>query len=286
VRRGPPRAGAVRATVARTRRGEHVLPPPAVRIADPFGLAAAGATGPTGDTVLAVPHTVPAAERTSALGGRRRGHSALTGEDVSSLEGLREYRPGDPLSRVHWGQSAKRGRLHTKLFRPDDGGGRISVVLLDAGPGATEADAELAVSAAASLARAAAGGGRAGGLGLWCSTEPSPRECPWAEAEARLARVVMGEGRPLEETLTRAARLLAPSTGIVAVTAVAHGAALADAARAARRGGLDLVLVAVGAAARGDALAVAGVPVVRVPEAAALGTALRPADRRRAVSGV
>lgn len=289
---GPQRAirsgnGVTRVAIPATRRGDHVLPPLAIRIGDGLGLATATRrSGAAAERVLVVPEALPAADTTSALGGRQRGRLALSGEDVSSLEGVREYQQGDPLSRVHWGQSAKRGRLHTKVFRPEDGGGRIATVMLDLSPqsGASPEDRELAVVAAASIARSVAtGGGRGVSVGLWAGDEGAPRESSWPEAESRLARARFDAAAPpLQDLLHRAARLLPPGSGLVAVTADPDDA-VAEAARAMRRAGIDLVLVFAGARAAGQP-PVAGVPTLRAPDRAALAAALAP-PARRAVGG-
>jgi len=59
--------------------------------------------------------------------------------------------------------------------------------------------------------------------------------------------------------------------------------AVAEAARAMRRAGIDLVLVFAGARAAGQP-PVAGVPTLRAPDRAALAAALAP-PARRAVGG-
>ncbi|HWH14301.1 MAG TPA: DUF58 domain-containing protein, partial [Miltoncostaeaceae bacterium] len=260
-RRG--RGGAIRVTVPRARRGEHVLPPVQLALTDPFGLAVARRRFGAAQRLLVVPRTLPATAETRRLGEGARAARAPRGEDISRLDGVREYRPGDPLSRVHWGQSAKRGRLHTKVFGPEGDGRRVAVVVLDlADPGVAPHDAELAVVAAASLARAAAQaeGGR-GSVTLWTGDLPAPLPCTWAEAEARLARAATGTGRGLAELLRRAPGALGTGTGVVAVTASAPPG-LAEAARAARQAGLEVVVVLAGAAASAPAsgAATAGTP--------------------------
>ncbi|MCC6830792.1 MAG: DUF58 domain-containing protein [Thermoleophilia bacterium] len=289
---GPQRAvragdGVTRILIPAARRGDHTLPPLALRIGDSLGLAVAvRRTGPAAERVLVVPEALPAADTTAALGGHQRGRLSLAGEDVSSLEGLREYRSGDPLSRVHWGQSAKRGRLHTKVFRPDDGGGRIATVLLDASAqaGASAEDRELAVVAAASIARSVAtGGGRAVSVGLWLGDEGVARESPWPEAESRLARMRFAAAAPaLHDVLHRAARLLQPGSGLVAVTSDPDEA-VGEAARAVRRAGIDLVLLLAGVRAAAFP-APAGVPTVRAADRATLQAVLAPRGRARAVA--
>ncbi|MFN8109498.1 MAG: DUF58 domain-containing protein [Thermoleophilia bacterium] len=285
---GPTRAQVTRdgltVRVAGARRGDHALPPLTVAMGDALGLAHCTRAFGRHEHVLVVPETRPSADTTGALGGRERGRLSVRGEDISSLEGLREYRPGDAMSRVHWGQSAKRGRLHTKVFRPEDGGGRVATVLLDTGSqaAARDEDRELAIVAAASVAHAVAtGAGRAGSVGLWLSHEPAPHECGWAEAESRLARaVVVPAAQGFEVVLHRAARLLTPGGGLVAVT-TDPPEAMWEAARAVRRAGIDLVVAVVGPHAVGAAVAPPGIPVLRAVDRDGLLVALTPEARSR-----
>jgi uncharacterized protein (DUF58 family) len=39
-------------------------------------------------------------------------------EDPTLMSGLREYRAGDPMNRVHWKATARTGVLHTRVFQP------------------------------------------------------------------------------------------------------------------------------------------------------------------------
>lgn len=286
------RGGHLRAVVAGARRGEHLLPPMRLDVADPFGLATGHRRFGDAQPLLVVPRTLPATSDASRLGRRGRARTTPAAEDIAQLDGLREYRPGDPLSRVHWGQSAKRGRLHTKVFGPEGGRGRVAAVLLDvSSPSVAEADAELAVIAAASLACAACGdaAGR-GTVALWAGGDAAPVTSDWGQAEARLARVRAGSGGPLAAMLRRAHRLLGPGAVVVGVTAEADPA-LPEAARASRRAGLELVVVLAGeAAAQAPALLAAGVPVLAAPDEGALAAGLRPpaegrGGRRRARVG-
>ena len=122
--------------LARAARGDHQLPPPVAHVGDPFGLARRSRAGAGGQSLLVVPRA-PRLERlgleaTTPGGGlRRRRMVAGFGE----LERVRDYRAGDPLSRVHWAQTAKRGRLQTKELRASEGPGKAVMLLLDASPG-------------------------------------------------------------------------------------------------------------------------------------------------------
>lgn len=269
----------LRMVVDRARRGEHRLAPLRIGIGDTFGLTRAHRAADRSRTVVIPPRTVPSAATTSGLTGRRPGRSAVLGEDISSLESLREYVPGDPLSRVHWGQSAKRGRLHTKVFRPDDGGGRIGTVLLDCALDSQrdEEAFEVAVMAAASVMRAVdARRGGAASANLWLSGESTARPAAWAEAERRLAAVQRrGEVAPIARILAGVTRTLSPGYSLVVVTADADSEVI-DMTSLARRSGIDVVLIRVGAP--DDGLGAGA--VVSVADEASLAQALVPGPGR------
>ena len=111
--------------VTPARRGEHVFEPARVMLWDPFGLVQLDATGRGRGALLVAPLTVPVGIDL-AMGedggpgegsGRRRLSAGL------DLDGVRDYLPGDALSRVHWGQTARRGRLQTKDMHAPSAGG-------------------------------------------------------------------------------------------------------------------------------------------------------------------
>lgn len=75
-------------------------------------------------------------------------------EDPTLLSGLREYRSGDPMNRVHWKATARTGTLHTRVFQPTCVQG--AMLLLDMHESTNESRNEpvrsdLAVTAAASI---------------------------------------------------------------------------------------------------------------------------------------
>lgn len=76
-------------------------------------------------------------------------------EDPTLMTGLREYRAGDPINRVHWKATARTGTLHTRVFQPTCVQG--AMLLLDMHESTNPQKHEpvrtdLAVSAAASIA--------------------------------------------------------------------------------------------------------------------------------------
>jgi len=263
----PPAAGALARTGARrrdgglelcwtlspARRGEHRLAPPRVGLSDPLGLVARRVAGSrTAGALLCGPATVPVGADLAAGGGegatgassrRRRGRGL-------ELDGVRDYLPGDPLSRVHWAQSARRGRLQTKELHATDGGRRPTVVLLDCGGRAAAAPEafEVAVSAAASLARHLIAQGRRVALR---HTGSAPLPVPgagWDEIERTLARVApdgrYGVAAALDEL---AARRPPPAAALVVAAGVDER--LAAAVRRACGAGLRVACVLCGPAA-------------------------------------
>ncbi len=80
-------------------------------------------------------------------------NSRQTREELTHLQGIREYVAGDRLSHVHWRTSAHTGDFKVKHFEPENRAEFI--VLLDSSKHFTPTDWELAVSIAASLAHKA-----------------------------------------------------------------------------------------------------------------------------------
>lgn len=214
--------------VPRAARGVHRLPPPAVIVADPFGVARRRRPGGA-SLELVVPPDSPAIGGlpVSSAGGARGAGRRRRGEDWGELERVRDYREGDPLSRVHWGQTAKRGRLQTKQLRGTDGERPTTLVLLDAGAasagGGPDGPFETAVTAAAALVRHLEGRGRA---------------VAFAHSGRRAERVPAGPGAwPATEAALARVRPDGAATATLALRAAAGG----------RRGGPDAVVLVTGA---------------------------------------
>lgn len=280
-----------RLRVTNLRRGEHRLAPARLTVRDPLGLMVSRREFGDEGRILVVPRVVPSTADAHALGDRRLARRASLGEDIAQLDGIREYRPGDPLSRVHWGQTAKRGTLHTKVFHTDDADGRIQAVLCDVHSGdVAPDDTELVITAAASLMHAATSAEAIHGQHalLWAGDLNAPVACGWSDAEARLTRLAAGEGPPLEEMMRRSVRLLSPGAGLVGVTAAPTGGVW-EAAKAAHRRGIETVVVVAGRAAEETLPESVGVPLVRATDLDALRAGLAPGPmhgHRRGAVGV
>lgn len=137
-------------------RGHHRIGPLTVRMTDPFGLATRSVPVPGESALVVVPRTLPLVPVRGgpAGGGGDTGSSprmALHGEDDI---GVREYRIGDDLRRIHWRSTARTGE--TMVRQDEEPTRRRALVLLDdragvhAGTG-NGGSFEWAVTAAASI---------------------------------------------------------------------------------------------------------------------------------------
>ncbi|MBM4435880.1 MAG: DUF58 domain-containing protein, partial [Actinobacteria bacterium] len=105
-----------RGTVAR--RGMFRLGPADVTVGDPFGLFSAEFRYGRENTIVVYPPIsimadvmIPAG---SMVGTSRS--SIRTHQVTSDAGGIREFQPGDPLKRIHWLSTARRGQLLVKEF--------------------------------------------------------------------------------------------------------------------------------------------------------------------------
>lgn len=137
-------------------RGHHPVGPLTIRVTDAFGLATRTVTVPGGDALVVLPRTVPLlpVRGVSAGSGGESASSprmALHGEDDV---GVREYRIGDDLRRIHWRSTARTGE--TMVRQDEEPARRRALVVLDdrasahAGTG-NGGSFEWAVTAAASI---------------------------------------------------------------------------------------------------------------------------------------
>jgi uncharacterized protein (DUF58 family) len=144
-------------TLSLTRRGYHQIGPLVLESGDVFGLIRRFQTGASAHYVTVYPKVVPIT-RYELFTRRPIGEVRVTQrlyEDPTRVAGLRDYRPGDPLRRIHWRATAKTGRLHSKIYEPSTMIG--ANIVLDFNEGAWEGSyafyrTELAVTAAASIA--------------------------------------------------------------------------------------------------------------------------------------
>jgi uncharacterized protein (DUF58 family) len=248
-------------------RGDHHLPPPRVEFSDPFGLARRTRTGGGDEHLMVVPASpalagVPVGARSRGQGARRRAMDSGFGE----LDRVRDYQAGDALSRVHWAQTAKRGRLQTKEMRAPEGSGRTVLLLLDGAVPPGEAF-ETTVTATAALARHLAEAREPVAVvhtGRIPARLPAGRAA-WPVVEIALARVQAGGERSLPPAM-RAEATSPDAPDLIVVLTSGPDAGLATAAAQARSLGVGVAAVLAGPAAAASAeLAAAGVDVVVVP---------------------
>ena len=127
-------AGEVRRLTYRVRshvRGHHPVGPLTVRVTDPFGMATRSAAVPGEAALVVLPRVVPLTPvRGAPAGGGGESSSwprmALQGEDDV---GVREYRIGDDLRRIHWRSTARTGE--TMVRQDEEPARRRALVLLD-----------------------------------------------------------------------------------------------------------------------------------------------------------
>ena len=91
------RSARVRVEVTFGRRGRRLLPPPALVLRDPFGLAQRVVTGGEPDELLVLPRLFPV---TATAGGEDSEHAharaSLTAAAETEIDGLRPHREGAP----------------------------------------------------------------------------------------------------------------------------------------------------------------------------------------------
>ena len=145
------RQARVRIEVTFGRRGRRQLPPPALVLRDPFGLAQRVISGPATDEVLVLPRIFPVSV-TAGGGDATPAHAraSLLAAAETEIDGLRPWREGSPASRIHWQSFARgAGLFERKLISEADS--RPIVIMDPRAPASPEA-LDAAVRAAGSLA--------------------------------------------------------------------------------------------------------------------------------------
>lgn len=144
-------------------RGYHQVGPATIKSADILGVFPRTLADPVEQHLVVYPRVFPLED----LGfpadrpfGDRRGRNRLF-EDPLRISGLREYRPGDPLKRIDWNATARRGDLTSRVYEPPATEQLYIVLNIDtlehAWEGYLKEDLEHTVSTAASIAVWAAG---------------------------------------------------------------------------------------------------------------------------------
>lgn len=141
------------------RRGFYRIGPTLVETGDLLGLHRKHRILAESDYLLVLPKIVPLEGLEIATRrpmGEMRVHDRIL-EDPTQMVGIRAYRAGDPLNRVHWKATARTGTLHSRVFQPTSMQGAMLVLDMHR---ATNPDrnepirTDLAVTMAASIAHA------------------------------------------------------------------------------------------------------------------------------------
>ena len=135
---------------------------------DPLGFFRHRGPNLSSELALVLPRFTSLAERpqTRELEASLAAPRAGSGTEMF---GVREYRPGDPLRRIHWRSSARHGQLIVREFEPP--GVQILGIFCDPSPPTPEAADQIARLAASEAWDCLRGGGR---VVLWApGAEPS-----------------------------------------------------------------------------------------------------------------
>ncbi len=113
-------------------RGLHTFGPVRLRSSDPFGWLECEVTVPATERLLIYPLIAPletlGLSSIHPFGDYASRHRLL--EDPLQITGVRDYRQGDDLRRIHWKATAHTGTLQSKVYEPSSQ--RRLLVLLDA----------------------------------------------------------------------------------------------------------------------------------------------------------
>jgi uncharacterized protein (DUF58 family) len=132
----------------------------------------------------------------------------------TEMFGVREYRPGDPLRRIHWRSSARRGELVVREYEPP--GVQTLGIFCDPDPATPEVADQIARLAASEAWDCIRGGGR---VILWApGQEPSrPTEARsfWALLEWLARYPTAGTSEPAPTQVTDAVGVCAGDTSAI-----------------------------------------------------------------------
>jgi uncharacterized protein (DUF58 family) len=163
-------------TVRCEERGYFAFGPVSLLATDPWGLYTVEATLSARDALVVYPKLVPLASLgfhpRHPLGDLRASQRLLT--DPARTVGIRDYQQGDPFKAIHWGATARRNEMQTRIYEPTTSQ-EIAIALdLDTFEHYWEGQqpelAEWMISAAASIATAVSDARWSLGLYANCAT--------------------------------------------------------------------------------------------------------------------
>jgi uncharacterized protein (DUF58 family) len=221
--------------VEAVQRGVYSLGPAEITSGDPFGLFPRSKVIGDRLNITVYPRVYrpddidfPFREALGNILARRSLH-----EDPTLIAGSREYRPGDPLNRMHWKATARTGDLQVRLFDPTTTGQVMLVLNLNTfqrvWQGVDLERMESAIEAAASIGLWALERDFAVGLrsnGIIAGTDLSPRLAPSANPQQstalldQLARLAFSGQLTAETLLVDEANRLSAGGSIMFVTPV------------------------------------------------------------------
>lgn len=234
-------------TSVATKRGTYRLGPFAVRSGDPFGLFQSRRVLPVVNelAVYPVPMDVSSIQLPvmSMSGGSTRPGQLATSS--ATVAGIRDYVPGDALSRISWTATARRGAMMVKEFDPDpssdiwifldlgeDGQFDLSDPTFDTS-GAPEtaryldSTVEYVVGIGASLAERALSDNRKVGMvvnrSMPIRIDPDSSQRQWFRIFEVLATANAYGNRSMTEALRAESMRLSRSTGVVIVSSDPQG---------------------------------------------------------------
>ncbi|MDQ6720620.1 MAG: DUF58 domain-containing protein [Candidatus Dormibacteraeota bacterium] len=177
-----PKAGWIeRRTVGPMARGTILAENSLLEASDPLGFFRFRRKGADGEIGIVLPRFMSLSARPEARELEASVAAPRAGSGVE-LFGVREYRPGDPLRRIHWRSSARLGELVVREYEPP--GVQTVGIFCDPNPPSREIADQVARLAASEVWECIRGGGR---VVLWApGHEPSlPNEARslWALLE-------------------------------------------------------------------------------------------------------
>ena len=209
------------------RRGRFHVGPIVLRSGDPFGLFATAQRVPADALVLVYPKVLPLPYW--QLPGSFLEGNVLTGQrslqSTSMVMGIREYRPGDAVNRIHWPSSLRHRGLQVKEFELDKTADLWLFLDLERhwhrGEGETSTE-ERAVTVAASVVAKALHQHRNVGLvttGVRPAVlQPDRGNKQYGKLMQYLAEVSVGGSRGLAETLIETLPRLRRGASVVLIT--------------------------------------------------------------------
>lgn len=221
------------------RRGKYRLGPNAVSASDPVGLFSSRQHLPVTHHVIVFPARIDVSAiplPTAALsGGRMMPRTTMV--STPTVSSVRDYAPGDPMNRIAWGATARRGELMVKEFDPDptadlwllldlSDDGQFDLHFRERVPGVyrhLNTTVEYIVSIGATLANNALEQGRK--VGVIVNREdpirldPDNSERQWFRIAEMLSVVTSAGSRSISQSLTADHRRFSRSSGLIVVSA-------------------------------------------------------------------